>query len=79
MPNPAARKCSGLLWADFISYDRTGEAIVSVGAETQKGVDIELYRKMLTVALEEAQQGRAEGGIPIGAALFTRSGELLSR
>jgi len=52
---------------------------VSVGAETQKGVDSELYRKMLTVALEEAQQGRAEGGIPIGAALFTRSGELLSR
>jgi cytosine deaminase len=53
------------------------EAIVSAGAE--KAVDIELYRKMLTVALEEAQQGRAEGGIPIGAALFTRSGELLSR
>jgi cytosine deaminase len=53
------------------------EAIVSVGAE--KAVDIELFRKMLTVALEEAQRGRAEGGIPIGAALFTRSGELLSR
>jgi cytosine deaminase len=53
------------------------EAIVSAGAE--KAVDIELYRKMLTVALEEAEQGRAEGGIPIGAALFTRSGELLSR
>ena len=53
------------------------EAIVSAGAG--KAVDIELYRKMLTVALEEAQQGRAEGGIPIGAALFTRSGELLSR
>jgi cytosine deaminase len=32
---------------------------------------------MLNVALEEARQGRAEGGIPIGAALFTRSGELL--
>jgi cytosine deaminase len=53
------------------------EAIVSVGAE--KAVDIELYKKMLIVAFEEAQQGRAEGGIPIGAALFTRSGELLSR
>jgi cytosine/creatinine deaminase len=53
------------------------EAIVSAGAE--KAVDIELYKKMLIVAFEEAQQGRAEGGIPIGAALFTRSGELLSR
>ncbi len=34
---------------------------------------------MLAVAIEEARQGLAEGGIPIGAALFTRSGELLSR
>jgi cytosine deaminase len=33
---------------------------------------------MLEVALEEAKQGRAEGGIPIGAALFRRSGELIS-
>jgi cytosine deaminase len=35
------------------------------------------YNAMLKVAIEEARQGRAEGGIPIGAALFTRSGELL--
>ena len=35
------------------------------------------YNAMLKVALREACQGRAEGGIPIGAALFTRSGELL--
>src|SRR5690349_18026532 len=34
---------------------------------------------MLAVALEEAHAGRSEGGIPIGAALFTRSGELLGR
>src|SRR3954452_8576712 len=34
---------------------------------------------MLAVALEEARQGSSEGGIPIGAALFTRSGELLGR
>ena len=32
---------------------------------------------MLDVALEEARQGLAEGGIPIGAALFTREGEVL--
>ena len=39
----------------------------------------DLYRRMLAVALEEARQGLAEGGIPIGAALFTSSGELVSR
>ena len=33
--------------------------------------------RMLDVALAEARQGLAEGGIPIGAALFTREGELL--
>lgn len=32
---------------------------------------------MLATALEEARAGLAEGGIPIGAALFTRDGELL--
>ncbi|HLB19735.1 MAG TPA: nucleoside deaminase [Gaiellaceae bacterium] len=34
---------------------------------------------MLEVALEEAQAGLAEGGIPIGAALFHRDGTLLGR
>src|SRR5260370_4063172 len=34
---------------------------------------------MLEVALEEARMGFNEGGIPIGAALFTNSGELVSR
>ena len=37
------------------------------------------YARMLAVALEEAQLGFDEGGIPIGAALFTQSGQLLSR
>jgi len=35
------------------------------------------FNAMLKVAVEEARQGMAEGGIPIGAALFTRRGELL--
>jgi cytosine/creatinine deaminase len=35
--------------------------------------------EMLAVAVEEARTGLAEGGIPIGAALFTRDGELLGR
>jgi len=37
------------------------------------------YEEMLSVALEEARQGFAEGGIPIGAALFTAAGQLVSR
>ena len=37
------------------------------------------YELMLAVALEEARQGLAEGGIPIGAALFDRAGTLLGR
>jgi cytosine/creatinine deaminase len=34
-------------------------------------------RSMLAVALDEARAGLAEGGIPIGAALFGRDGALL--
>jgi len=34
---------------------------------------------MLSVAIEEARLGLAEGGIPIGAAIFKRTGELVSR
>jgi cytosine deaminase len=34
---------------------------------------------MLKIAMEEARQGLAEGGIPIGAALFDRQGTLLGR
>ena len=35
------------------------------------------YHAMLQVALAEARQGLAEGGIPIGAALFDNQGNLL--
>jgi cytosine deaminase len=35
------------------------------------------YRAMLDVAIAEARQGLAEGGIPIGAALFHADGRLL--
>lgn len=37
------------------------------------------YAALLAVALEEARSGLAEGGIPIGAALFDASGRLLGR
>jgi cytosine deaminase len=40
---------------------------------------VTLHDKMLAVAIEEARLGLAEGGVPVGAALFTRVGELLSR
>jgi cytosine/creatinine deaminase len=38
-----------------------------------------LYRHMLSVALDEARLGQAEGGVPVGAALFTQDGALISR
>jgi cytosine deaminase len=37
------------------------------------------YQQMLKIAIEEARQGLAEGGIPIGAALFDHQGNLLGR
>ena len=37
------------------------------------------HRAMLDIALEEARSGLAEGGIPIGAALFDDKGALLGR
>ena len=37
------------------------------------------YSAMLDVAIAEARQSIAEGGIPIGAALFDRHGAVLGR
>lgn len=37
------------------------------------------YAAMLAVALAEARQGLAEGGIPVGAAIFDHSGRLLGK
>jgi creatinine deaminase len=37
------------------------------------------YNSMLQIAIEEAEQGLTEGGIPIGAALFDEDGKLLGR
>jgi cytosine/creatinine deaminase len=39
----------------------------------------EKYLEMLRVAVAEARAGLAEGGIPIGAALFDRNGKLLGK
>ena len=37
------------------------------------------YAAMLAIAIEEAHTGLAEGGIPIGAAIFRADGTLVSR
>ena len=37
------------------------------------------YQAMLKIAVEEARLGLAEGGIPIGAALFDGNGRLIGR
>ena len=44
---------------------------------SREPLDLALAADMLSVAREEARAGLREGGIPIGAALFTRDGELL--
>ena len=48
-----------------------------MSADTNK--DREKFEKMLQTAMAEARAGLAEGGIPIGAALFTREGTLLGK
>ena len=42
-------------------------------------LDEQTAREWLAVAVEEARAGRAEGGIPIGAALFGPDGAVLGR
>ena len=48
-----------------------------MGTDSEK--NREKYLAMLKTAVEEARLGLAEGGIPIGAALFDRGGKLLGR
>lgn len=37
------------------------------------------YKPLLAIAIEEARQGLAEGGVPVGAALFDADGRVLGR
>jgi cytosine/creatinine deaminase len=37
------------------------------------------YQRLLDVAIEEAEQGLSEGGVPVGAALFDGEGNLIAR
>jgi cytosine deaminase len=50
-----------------------------VKMSTDAGKNREKYLAMLKTAVEEARLGLAEGGIPIGAALFDHNGKLLGR
>jgi cytosine deaminase len=51
----------------------------SAGATTAADLPPGAAARMLAVAVEEVRAGLAEGGIPIGAALFGPDGELLGR
>lgn len=42
-------------------------------------VTVQSHQQMLDIAIEEARAGLAEGGIPIGAAIFDANGTLLGR
>jgi cytosine/creatinine deaminase len=56
---------------------RRGEELREVTTFSHENKD--KYVAMLQTALAEARVGLAEGGIPIGAALFTREGRLLGK
>jgi creatinine deaminase len=57
---------------------RLREVIVDSGADVSE-VRFQTDAEMLAVAIAEAESGAAEGGIPIGAALFSSDGRLLGR
>ncbi|MEM1210268.1 MAG: nucleoside deaminase [Planctomycetota bacterium] len=42
-------------------------------------MDLDLARTLLDAALEQAQKGLSEGGIPIGSVLATEAGEIVAR
>ena len=46
---------------------------------TKTTLTLDRCAEMLRVAIEEARAGLAEGGIPIGAAMFDHDGKLLGR
>ena len=60
--------------AAFGSVLRHYPAFCSYNSRTMSGSD---YAAMLQVAIAEARKGLAEGGIPIGAAIFDASGKLI--
>jgi creatinine deaminase len=78
---------SHILWPQgptaFFSSKRTRKVYFRGSNQMQNVSEASLtpyrYAEMLRVAIEEALAGLAEGGIPIGAAVFDRGGKLLGR
>jgi cytosine deaminase len=58
------------------SCDWKSLRIIVLWSRVSQAID---YNALLRVAIEEARQGLAEGGIPVGAALFDSRGKLLGR
>lgn len=72
-PHPGSRRVLGNLFATACPLPRSAPARrVAVVPDTD-------LTALLDVALDEARAGLAEGGIPIGAALFAADGTLLGR
>ena len=62
------------------SWETPSFKLIQLGCnnECQEGAKLNLdYTAMLAAALAEARKGLAEGGIPIGAAIFDAQGKLL--
>src|SRR4029079_1888246 len=62
------------------SWETPSFTLIQLGCnnECQEGAKLNLdYTAMLAAALAEARKGLAEGGIPIGAAIFDAQGKLL--
>lgn len=55
----------------------TDETTDTTSTPTRSTLDLDTARRWLEVAVAQAREGEAEGGVPIGAALFSASGELL--
>ena len=68
------------VWVRYRILEIAEMTVMTVTGKTPlQDMSEELYQRMLAVALDEARLGRAEGGIPVGAALFTQDGTLISR
>src|SRR5580698_11393570 len=79
MPRYGSRKKRGIRSGIRLVRYSSGMMMSAIDIHGDSGHREALYQRMLAVALDEARLGLAEGGIPVGAALFTQSGELVSR
>jgi cytosine/creatinine deaminase len=63
-----------IAWQNYgtVSISRVSEARSPMTSEPD-------YPAMLAIAIAEAREGLREGGIPVGAAIFDSSGQLISR